>query len=215
MNGNGQANTTTNGQVLTWPRRVLSATDLRHHLNGHRELLLGADTVVTPLAHEELRNHGIHVVRQAPAATSTTATWGHGQDRPYPLVQSAVQALAREGLAVRQWPQAEDLPCRWARAVAECLARGECAGGVLFCADPGLACCVANKVAGLRAVAVTSVAQAARATLALAANLLVVEMPGRTFFEIRQILRTLLTSTMSCPAGVACTLRELDGHAHR
>jgi hypothetical protein len=85
----------------------------------------------------------------------------------------------------------------------------------LFCADPGLACCVANKLPGLRAVAVTTVAQAARATLALAANLLVVEMPGRTFFEVRQILRTLSGSTTSCPDGVACTLRELDGHAHR
>jgi hypothetical protein len=39
-------------------------------------------------------------------------------------------------------------------------------------------------------------------------------MPGRTFFEIRQILRTLI-GTRLCPEGVACTLRELDGHAHR
>ena len=48
-----------------------------------------------------------------------------------------------------------------------------------------------------------------------AANLLVVEMPGRTFFEIRQILRTLYAAVAACPEGVACTLRELDGHAHR
>jgi ribose 5-phosphate isomerase RpiB len=95
------------------------------------------------------------------------------------------------------------------------VARGECSGGVLFCADPGLACCVANKVPGLRAVAVASVAQAARATLTLAANLLVVEMPGRTFFEIRQILRTLAECTRDCPDGVACTLREMESHANR
>jgi hypothetical protein len=43
----------------------------------------------------------------------------------------------------------------------------------------------------------------------------VVEMPGRTFFEVRQILRTLLGNGTTCPDGVACTLRELDGHAHR
>jgi ribose 5-phosphate isomerase RpiB len=216
MNGNGQTGGATNGQVLTWPRRVLSATDLRRNLNGHHELVLAPDTVVTPLAGDELRANGIRVVRQAPAQPTTTATWGHGQDRPYPLVKSAVQALAREGLLVREWPgTGDDLPCRWAKAVAECVAAGECAGGVLFCTDPGLTCCVANKVPGLRAVAVTTVAAAARATLALAANLLVVEMPGRTFFEIRQILRTLVTSTASCPDGVACTLRELDGHAHR
>jgi hypothetical protein len=199
---------------LAWPRRVLSLDDLRHNLNGHRELLLGADTVVTPLAGEELRTSGVRVVRQMPTIASNGATWGHGQDRAYPLVRSAVQALAREGVSLREWPECAGPACRWARAVAECVASGECSGGVLFCVDAGLACCVANKVPGLRAAAVTSVQQAARATLALAANLFVVEMPGRTFFEIRQILRTLV-GTRACPEGVACTLTELDGHAHR
>jgi hypothetical protein len=141
---------------------------------------------------------------------------GYTEDRPHPLVESAVRALQREGLVVKPLPAAAgELPCRWARAVAHCVASGECTGGVVFCEDPGLVCCVANKVPGLRAVAVTTVAQAARATLGLGANLLAVEMPGRTFFELRQIFRTLCTATPSCPDGVACTLRELDGHAHR
>ena len=37
----------------------------------------------------------------------------------------------------------------------------------------------------------------------------------RTFFEVRQILRTLYQGGLHCPDGVAFTLRELDGHAHR
>jgi hypothetical protein len=148
--------------------------------------------------------------------TGNGGTWAYGVDRPHVLVESAVRALGREGLAVRPLPiRAGELPCRWARAVAECLARGECAGGVLFCEDPGLVSCVANKVHSLRAVAVTTVAQASRATLTLGANLLAVEMPGRTFFEVRQILRTLFMATPACPDGVACTLRELEAHAHR
>ena len=142
--------------------------------------------------------------------------WGIGQDRSYPMVRAAVQVLAREKHDLREWDcPPGDLGCQWAKAIAECLARGECKGGVLFCDDPGLVACVANKVSGLRAVPVTTVCQAARATLTLAANLLVVEMPGRTFFEIRQILRTLLSNGTRCPDGVACTLAELDGHAHR
>ena len=88
-------------------------------------------------------------------------------------------------------------------------------GGVVFCHDPGLVCCVANKVPGLRAAAVTTVAQAARATLTLGANLLAVEMPGRTYFEMRQILRLLCDGRRPVRHGVACTLQELDGHAHR
>ena len=220
MSGNGRVpEASTDGQVLHWPGRVLAADDLRRSLNGRRELVLSPGTVITPLAREQLRDGGVRVVRQAreEAPAPAAVPWGYAQDRPHPVVRSAVQALEHDGLRVRELQSAGDgLVCRWARAVAECLARGECAGGVLFCQDPGLVCCVANKVPGLRAVAVTTVGQAARATLTLGANLLAVEMPGRTFFEVRQILRTLYTANPTgCPDGVACTLRELDGHAHR
>ena len=109
-----------------------------------------------------MRANGVHVRRQpAAAAKPTGATLGYGQDRPHGMVQAAVQGLKREGLPLRELSCGRDeLACRWAKSVAECLARGECAGGVLFCEDPGLVACVANKVPGLRAVGVTTVAQA-------------------------------------------------------
>ena len=151
MKGNGTAHeTSAHGQVLTWSRRVLSVADLHKSLNGHREMILAHDTVVTPLAGEELRDRGILLRRETAGKPSATGpVWGCGQDRPYPLVQSAVQALAHEGLAVRDFPAVgNDLPCRWAKAVAECLARGECAGGVLFCEDPGLVAAWPTRSAG-------------------------------------------------------------------
>jgi hypothetical protein len=219
MDGNGQPrNSATDAQVLRWPSRVLAAEDLRRSLNGHREVLLPPGTVVTPLAWEHLRTNGISIKRQ-PTETPTAprGRWGFAQERPHPMVQSAVQALDREGLPFQELTApGEAEPCRWARSLADCVARGECQGGVVFCQDPGLACCVSNKVAGLRAVPVATVAQAARATLTLGANLVAVEMPGRTFFEVRQILRILGgAGNPVCPPGVACTLQELDGHAHR
>jgi hypothetical protein len=219
MNGNGQLPADgTAAHVLRWPGRVLAAEDLRRNLNGHRELVLEPRAVLTPLAIEELRTSGVRITRR-PADTQAALgpAWGYTQERPSPLVQSAVQALHRDGLSLRELPSGcEGASCRWARAVAECVARGECQGGVIFCQDPGLVCCVANKVAGLRAVMAVTVGQAARATLTLGANLVAVEMPGRTFFEVRQILRNLCTcAAPACPDGVACTLQELDGHAHR
>jgi hypothetical protein len=217
MSGNGRTPEQTDGRVLYWPGRVLSAADLQRSLNGRREVVLAAHTVLTPLAGEELRHEGITVTRQPVKAQAAGApTWGYAQDRPHGLVKAAVQGLAREGVLLRELACCDGLLCRWAKALAECVARGECAGGVVFCEDPGLVCCVANKVAGLRAVAVTTVGQAARSTLTLAANLLAVEMPGRTFFEVRQMFRALCAlNPAGCPDGVACTLRELDGHAHR
>src|SRR5262249_21890082 len=105
-------------------------------------------------------------------------------------------------------------PGPWARQLADCVARGACAGGVVFCRDPGLVCCVANKVPGLRAVAVGSLAQLGRALPSLAPNLVAVEMPGRSFSEVRQTLGAVC-APRPCPDGIACALRELDGHAHR
>ncbi len=219
MEGNGQLrDASADGSVLRWPGRVLAAEDLRRSLNGHRELVLSPQTIVTPLAAEELRAGGVRITRQpAEPAAIVRLPWGYAQEKPNPLVTSAIQALRRDGLALHELPPAKDgVPCRWARAVAECIARDECGAGVVFCDDPGLVCCIANKLPGLRAVAVGSVPQAARAVLVLGTNLVAVELSGRTFFEVRQILRTLCTAGAPvCPPGVACTLEELDGHAHR
>jgi hypothetical protein len=214
MDGNGQLRAS-DGEVLHWPGRVLSAGDLRTTLNGQRQLVLTPNAVVTPLAAEELRQRAVQVTRKAEAPAAPT--WGYAQDRPHPLVASAMQAVRREGLPLKElMGNGETNSGAWVRTLAECVARGECQGGVLFCADPGLACCVANKVPGLRAVAITTVAEAGRAFLTLCPNIIAVAMPGRTFFEVRQILRVVCRPGPAiCPPGVACTLRELDGHAHR
>jgi ribose 5-phosphate isomerase RpiB len=209
----------TDGHVLRWSDRVVTADELRRSLNGHREIVVHEKAIITPLAAEALRASGIQVSRQAAdkETVQPASAWGYGQDRPYPLVRSVVQALERDGLAMSELPApAQAQPCQWARALAHCVAKGACKGGVLFCQDAGLTCCVANKVSSLRAVAVASVAQAARALSVLAPNLVAIEMPGRTFFELRQMLRCLCSpSALGCPDEVACTLEELDGHAHR
>jgi ribose 5-phosphate isomerase RpiB len=221
MSTNGQLpEATADGRVLRWPERVVTAEALERRLNGHHELLLPAKAVLTPAAVEHLRERAVRITRQSEQvaqAEPTARAWGYAQDRPYPLVGSAVQTLRRDGLSWKDLTLAgSEPPCQWARAVAECVARGDCRGGVVFCQDPGLVCCVANKVAGLRAAAAHTIDAAARATLTLGANLLIVEMPGRTFFEVRQILRIVCQPGQpACPPGVACALAELDGHAHR
>jgi ribose 5-phosphate isomerase RpiB len=215
MSGNGQlGQERQDGQVLHWSARVLSADDLRRSLNGHRELHVGPATIVTPLALDELRRHGVRLSRQTEAVeTKQDAQWGYAQEHPQPLVGSVMLALEREGLRFKSLGSSAKDSGTWARAVAECVARGECQAGVVFCSDPGLVCCVANKVKGVRAAAVLNVLQAGRAVTSIGANLLAVEMPGRTFFELRQIVRCLARPS-TCPAGVACTLQELE-NAHR
>ena len=136
------------------------------------------------------------------------------QGRPAPMLEVALRALTRDGISSQGLPECNGSTCDWVRGVAECLRNGQCRAAILFCEDPELACCVANKVAGIRAASVQSVAQATRAVEQLGANVLVVEMAGRTFFEFKELLRLAGNGTV-CPPGVACVLGELDGHAHR
>jgi ribose 5-phosphate isomerase RpiB len=221
MTENGQPRAASDaGTILRWPGQVVSAEDLRRSLNGHHELLLPARAVITPLAAEHLRAAGIRVTRESSEAEpqlASPASWGIAQQRPHPGVSSALQALQRDGIAFQALPApGSSSPCAWTRALAEGVSRGDCQGAVLFCDDSGLICCVANKIAGVRAAAAANVLDAARATATLGVNLLAVPLAGPTFFELRQILRTMcLARKLTCPAEIAHTLEELDGHAHR
>ena len=146
----------------------------------------------------------------------TQAGWAYAvEGKPSTMLDVALRSLRRQQAEPRQLAECAGEACVWFRELAACLARGDCRGAVLFCADPGLACCVANKVPGVRAVAVGGVAQAVRALQNLGANLLVVEMAGRTYYECRELLRLCQEHPSDCPPGLACVLQELDGHAHR
>ena len=145
----------------------------------------------------------------------TVAGWGYAvEGRPSTMLQVALRAAHRNGNQPQTLPECDGEACDWVRRVAECLRSGRCRTAVLFCRDACLACCIANKVPGVRAAAVWTVSQAARALEQLGANLLVVEMAERTYFECKEMLR-LCCDGAACPPGVACILQELDGHTHR
>ncbi len=141
--------------------------------------------------------------------------WGVAvEGRPSVMLQVALQAQSRNGSRPAALPECDGESCTWVRQVAECLESGRCRTALLFCQDSGVACCVANKVPGVRAATVWTIAQARRALAELGANLLVVETAGRTYFECRELLRLCCTRA-ECPPGLARVLQELDGHAHR
>src|SRR3954451_1462986 len=126
MSGNGQLLETSPAEhILRWPGRVVAAEELRRSLNGHRELLVTPQTIITPLALEQLRERGVQVSRQ-PAAAKAPAVphrplWGYAQDRPHPMVATAVQSLQREGIAWKELGPADcGADCLWAKSLAEC-----------------------------------------------------------------------------------------------
>ena len=222
------------GDVLRWSGKVVTAEGLRQSLNGERELIVSSRAVITPSASDHLKANGVKVVRedqnvepQAKEERVSKSFWGYMSERPDPVVNNVIQSLQRDGVrlqeisatprfssAGRVGEEWETLACGLARQAAEVVAGGECRGGIVFCQDPGLTCCIANKVKGIRAVAIGSVRQVQRAAEGLGANLLALELGKSTFFEMRQMVRSLCNAPMVCHGSVARTLRELEGGCH-
>ncbi|MBI1830097.1 MAG: hypothetical protein HYR84_01440 [Planctomycetes bacterium] len=198
--------------VLCWPKKLLSAEDLRRHLTSQREVLVLPKTVITPLAADELKAKGVRVRFQATNGAEESKApanaWAYAMDKPDATVASAVQALGRDGIVLAQVDFTD--PRRFAQWIVS-----ERRGGIAFCGDPATLCCIANKIAGVRAAAVVSVAQIVGIKKRLAANVFAIEPAGRTFFEVRQMLKAIVTGDSNCPAEIAKVLQELDGHAHR
>jgi ribose 5-phosphate isomerase RpiB len=214
----------TGNSVLRWPGGVVTAQALRESLNGERELHVSPRTVITPLAVDHLKTNGVHVVRGEQSTKPQTnheekpkGGWGYVQERIDSIVGSVIQALKREGMNLCELPRGtcqsptSDPACGLARHVAHCVQKGDCRGTIVFCHDPGLVCCVANKVKEIRAVAIASGSQAGKAVKGLGANFLALEIGKHTFFELRQIMRGVCGEAVDCPDSVAGFLKELEG----
>lgn len=205
------------GLTLHWPGKLFSADDLRRHWQSQRELVLSEKALITPLALDLLRAKGVRIVRRGQASNGAAQPWAgkswtYVEEQPHAVVAAAVAALERQGTVFAACPLGGQGVLRWMDLFHAWLRQKQC--GVVFCADAALVCCLTNK-AGLRSAAVCSSRQAGRALASIGANALVVEMPGPTFFEVRQILSAAAGSQRSCPPEIDKVLTELDAHAHR
>jgi len=208
------SNASTSANVLVWPKRVLSADDLRRHLTSQRELLLLPRTVITPLAADELKAKGVRVSWETPKpkqSAAVTGKWLVAGEKSDATGAAAIQALERDGITLI--PSEIGGPA-CLRRFAETVVANQ-AAGILFYGDPGVACCIANKVAGIRAVAVFNAAQVTQAKTTLGANLFAMNTAGLTYFEVRQMLRSIVSEAAKGCDRIATLLQELDGHAHR
>lgn len=206
-------------ETLEWAGKLLSAEDVRHHLNGHRSLIVGRRTIVTPLAIDELRARGIRLDRQessslASSADRSAAKVGYAQDQRDTLVNAAVQALQRDGITLQPMPDFAGNLAAWIETLTENIAANRCRCCVVFCGSAALVACLANKIAGIRAATAASVREADKAMRTLGANLLSIELPGPTYFEVRQILKSACTKTAACPPPLVQVFQEME-HAHR
>ena len=80
--------------------------------------------------------------------------------------------------------------------------------GLLITGQPQAAVCLANRCAGVRAVAATDRGAVAAAIAAVGVNFLVVDPAGRSSFELQQIVSEFVRGgPRTCPTALAARLK--------
>jgi ribose 5-phosphate isomerase RpiB len=173
-------------------------------------LIVSDKVVLTPCARDEIKRLGVSLVRRV--AKKETSI-GYGSDGLYPQVATVVLALGNEGFTLKALQMQQGIGSMLlGKNAGEMVASGVMKSAVLFCREPEAAACAANKLVGIRAAAVNNMMQAKRVCASLGANMMVVEMPGRTYFEIRQVI-LLMMNTKGCPEGSQTILERLDARS--
>ncbi len=184
---------------LVIDRRVVTLTDLPERLDGVRRVVVPPGAVVTPSVRDVLQRRHLPLVFGTPSIPATrgglrviVVTHGPKHD-PAPLAQ----ALAGEGFAV-DWRRADCLIAATDQLAGELRAGGVL--GVLLTRHAAAAVCLANRLAGVRAVRASTADEAVADAEAVGANLLVIDPAAQGPFPTRQMaLRFLHGGPRECP----------------
>ncbi|MGQ9576620.1 MAG: hypothetical protein ACUVUC_15025 [Thermoguttaceae bacterium] len=185
------------GQI-TLCGRTISLADLPGRLEGVRRVVVPTGAVVTPSVQDELKRRSISLVRADPLETPAG---------PVPVILVSVDSPLDPALLVKAI-QSDGYPVE-SRHV-ECLIRAtdelarDLAGGhslgVLLTRHAAAAMCLANRLAGVRAVRASTPETVASEADAVGANLLVVDTSAVRFFPAKQMVARFLRGGLrECP----------------
>lgn len=181
--------------------RVVTLKDLPERLDRVRRLIVPPRAVVTPSVRDLARRYHVAVVH----ATHEMGATNNGSGLKVPMILTGtsydpaplVKVLTDEGYNVAT----ERLDCLIAstdRMKEEF--RGGLALGLLLTRHAAAAMCLANRLAGIRAVRGTKAEEVAAESAAIGANVLVADPEARGFFPMRQlVVQFLRGGPRECP----------------
>jgi hypothetical protein len=175
--------------------RVITADVLENALgesaNGMRRINIAAAAVLTPSARDWLRSREIEFSRGTAAAARDM------QSKPWLAVvlQSTAalgQALDDVDLQAAPWKkEITDCPEGAVVSVTRGIASKELSGAAVFTATPAAIACGINRHREARAVVVESAGCVQRAAREMAANAFCINAEGKTYLELRNMLRAI------------------------
>lgn len=168
--------------------RVVALAELKDRLTSVRKLVVPPQAIVTPAVRDELRRRNIALVfgqkNSVPSSTAGTRLVlmvSHAAMDPAGLVG----ALKSEGIGVEV--QTSECLIRATDQLAAELSQGEVLA-VLATPYVPAALCLANRLAGVRAVIGSDARTVAADTASVGANLLVVNPTALGLFQLRQLV---------------------------
>ena len=175
---------------------VITAELLETRLNGSSQMVIGPRAILTPAARDYLKEHGIRWSRgQVPNEQSAASVcrWAAVVVQSTAAVISAVQQVDQEsGNCCKQELVGSDADA--ASEAVSLLCRGDADGVVVFANSAAAIACRANRNLRIRAAVTNDVFTTKAVLRDMGANLFCVQPEGRSFIELRNLLRAVVSA---------------------
>lgn len=184
------------GSALVLDEAVLTEALLEDRLNGHREIVVGKRTILTPTARDFLRKRDVVVSRRSPADRSKSGS----SMLPLAIVCSK-SATATSAVGASNCSRVEHDCWRDATRAAVDHVRSTKSGAIVLTEKDAAVGCLANRNAHVRAAVVDDAHGVRSAREMIGPNVLVVDPTGKSFVTLREILREFSAERITVPNG--------------
>jgi hypothetical protein len=173
--------------------KVVTEETLEASVNGHSIVEIGDRAIITPTGRDWLRRRNVELLRGKSSAS--IATTGPQKAAGVAIVQSsseAVEQVLDHFASTAGWRLERAADRVAAVRLAGCSVTANASPVVVFSSDAEAVVCEANRDPKVRAAVVNDVAAVARVKKSMQGNLFAITPAGRSFFELRYLLHSLV-----------------------
>ncbi len=171
---------------------IITADLLAENAAGQNAVEVSSRAIVTPSAKDWLRHNKVELTRgtrtQASSA-SKSSDWLVVVHSAGETVEKVLEDASRSG-SIGSDRESVANATSAAKAAGEAVAGGG-RGVVVISGEPEVVACLANRSESVRAAVVADAAAVARVKAGLNGNVFVVDPAGRSYFELRNLLRRI------------------------
>lgn len=188
---------TNNRQKTQLTDSVVTADVLEEKVAGRSNVFVGERAIVTPSARDWLRHNNVELIHETNAASAGVTASIEMKSDKLVITHSASQTIDRvledagqrsNGGWNRKSVESADEAAN--KSIGE-LRRESSRMIVVLTSEPEVAACLANRNEKVKAAVVADAAAVARVKSSLDGNVFVIDPAGRSFFELRNILRQI------------------------